>query len=308
MIAWVLRGLAGVFCLIASGAAWWTWNATGSLGWTAAALLATLAAATTGMIALEFALSFIANRILAVGVNEQARDLMTWRQSWQAFVGELLISGKVFMLWQPWFGSRTLVSLPAASQGRRGVVYVHGYFCNSAFWREHCRAARADGVPHIALTLEPAFGEIDDYAAPIHAAVLQLQAATGLPPLLVGHSMGGLAARAYVASYGAAAVQRIVTIGTPHHGTWHARHGVGINGRHMRLDSPWLKANAVIVAAPLRSQFVCFFSNGDNIVAPIEAAMLSGADNRFIAATGHVKLAFTDEVKAEIAKSLAQRA
>jgi hypothetical protein len=41
---------------------------------------------------------------------------------------------------------------------------------------------------------------------------------------------------------------------------------------------------------------VCFYSNGDNIVAPTESAMLEGADNRHIPATGHVNLIFAPAV------------
>jgi triacylglycerol lipase len=40
------------------------------------------------------------------------------------------------------------------------------------------------------------FGGIDDYAPLIEQAVQQVTQATGRPPLLVCHSMGGLAARA----------------------------------------------------------------------------------------------------------------
>jgi triacylglycerol esterase/lipase EstA (alpha/beta hydrolase family) len=56
----------------------------------------------------------------------------------------------------------------------------------------------------------------DQVAAKIDAVL----AATGAAQVtVVGHSMGGLVARAYLAKHGGAKVRRVVTIGTPHHGS-----------------------------------------------------------------------------------------
>jgi len=41
---------------------------------------------------------------------------------------------------------------------------------------------------------------------------------------------------------------------------------------------------------------VCWYSNGDNVVYPPAAAMLDGADNRFIAGVAHVEMAFDPRV------------
>ena len=70
---------------------------------------------------------------------------------------------------------------------------------------------------------------------------LRVTAATAQPPMLVCHSMGGLAARAWLRDADPARVHRIVTIGTPHRGTWLARFGRTVNGRQMRMGGEWLR-------------------------------------------------------------------
>jgi triacylglycerol lipase len=101
---------------------------------------------------------------------------------------------------------------------------------------------RRQGTPFVAVNLEPVFGSIDDYVPVIEAAVARLEQATGLPPVAVAHSMGGLALRAWWAQPGnAARVHHAITLGTPHHGTWLARWALTRNARQMRQLSGWLQ-------------------------------------------------------------------
>jgi triacylglycerol esterase/lipase EstA (alpha/beta hydrolase family) len=57
-----------------------------------------------------------------------------------------------------------------------------------------------------------------DEVAEIVAAVLAITGATKVT--IVGHSMGGLAARAYAQYHAEPHLDRIVTVGTPHQGAW----------------------------------------------------------------------------------------
>ena len=124
------------------------------------------------------------------------------------------------------------------------------------------------GSPVIAVNLEPMLGSIDDYVATLDEAVTRLTAATGLPPLVVAHSMGGLAVRAWMRAVpGAdARVFHVVTLGTPHHGTWLARWGHGTNARQMRYRSPWIQALAAAEPAGRYRLFTCWHTCGDNSV------------------------------------------
>ena len=79
--------------------------------------------------------------------------------------------------------------------------------------------------------------------------------ATGLPPVLVCHSMGGLAAWPGCAPAADARVHRVLTLGTPHAGTWLARFSHTENGCQMRMNSAWLQA--LVQEPPSRAKRLC---------------------------------------------------
>ena len=155
-----------------------------------------------------------------------------------AWLGEALIAPIVFCWRQPFKANAypDFIAPEKLAKGRRGVVFIHGFFCNRGFWNPWLQRLQGSGHAYVALSLEPVFGSIDDYTAQIDAAVAQVTQATGMPPLLVCHSMGGLAARAWLQTRLAdARVHHIVTIGTPHHGTWLARFSHSLNGQQMQI-------------------------------------------------------------------------
>ncbi len=209
---------------------------------------------------------------------------------------ELCCGLQVFAWRQPFRTRAEPDHLPGAS-GRRGVVFVHGLMCNRAFWAPWMRRAKAMGVPCLALSLEPAFGAIDGYAPAIDDAVARMQAATGRTPVLICHSMGGLAARAWLRTPGARErIAHVVTIASPHAGTWMARFGRGRNSQQMRLGSAWLRELARTETAQDRALFTCWGSDADNIVFPVATAALAGADTRWLPGQPHVALAFHPRV------------
>ncbi|MEN9628667.1 MAG: hypothetical protein RJA10_1894 [Pseudomonadota bacterium] len=214
-------------------------------------------------------------------------------QRWCAWWAECLSAPQVFLWQQPFRSRRWPDHLPPSAGGRRGVLLVHGFVCNRGLWNDWLQRLTALDVPVVAVNLEPVFGRIDDYAPVIEAAVARLQAATGLPPLVVAHSMGGLAVRHWRARPGhAARVQHVITLGTPHHGTWLARWAVTPNAVQMRLHGAWLTALQAREAGAAASarDFTCFYSHCDNIVCPASTATLPGAGNRHLPGTAHVHM------------------
>ena len=184
-------------------------------------------------------------------------------------------------------------------------MFVHGFVCNRALWTPWMKRLRAEGHPFIAVNLEPVFGSIDEYADAVEDAVQRITHVTGRPPLLVCHSMGGLAARAWLRTHrGADRVHRVITIGTPHRGTWLGRFSRTVNGRQMRLDGAWVRALAQAESAV---RFTCWYSNCDAIVFPASTATLPGADNRFIRGVAHVELAFEPQVIAHALELLREQ-
>lgn len=243
------------------------------------------------VLGLEFALMRRVNR------SDQVPQA-TLREVVQAWWCESLLAPRVFFWRQPFRSLAIPDSLPCAvAEPRRGLVLVHGFFCNRGFWMPWLKRLQAGGHPFVALSLEPVFGSIDDYVPQIEHAVGELMRTTDLPPVIVCHSMGGLAVRAWLAkARGDGRVHHIVTIGTPHRGTWLARFSHSENGRQMRLSSDWralLERNTVPSRPGL---FTCWYSQCDNIVFPASSATLPGADNRLVRGAAHVELAFVPEV------------
>ena len=199
------------------------------------------------------------------------------------------------------------------------VLLLHGYGANSGFWhRLHGRLAAAN-IDHCALDLEPVLGSIDAYADRIEEAAAGLLSTTRASSLiLVCHSMGGLAARAWLRRYGHQRVARVITLGTPHAGSVLAGYGMGINARQMLPHSAWnseerhwLSALAESETASVRSLFVSLWSRHDNIVMPQSSAELAGANNRVLEGVGHVALGFDarvlDQVMQEISEARRNR-
>ena len=181
--------------------------------------------------------------------------------------------------------------------GRRGVVLIHGFVCNRGFWAPWLEPLRAEGRACIAINLEPIFTSIDDYVPIVEDAVRRVTDCSGRSPVLVCHSMGGLVARAWLRSMQAAdRVEEVVTIASPHQGTWLGRFSRMPNGRQMHLHSDWLRQLEQDEQNAARPRWTCWYSNCDNIVFPVTTATLPHAENRLVPGRAHVALAFDPEV------------
>ena len=276
--------------------AWQCWRAGHPVWAVAGALL--LVGGYALVLALEFALLRLAH-----GEDPTPRASAT--QLLRAWWGEVRSAPTVFCWRQPFFSQRWPDFLPIDAEGRRGVLLVHGFVCNRGLWNPWLRRLTAARVPFIAINLEPVFGSIDDYSGSLDAAVRQLQRCTGLAPVIVAHSMGGLAVRRWWSQAGEhARVRHVLTIGTPHHGTWLARFAMTGNSRQMRQCSAWLQALGGREAGGHARHYTCFYSHCDNIVFPASTATLVGADNRHLPGVAHVHMADRPEPWAELQRGL----
>lgn len=248
---------------------------------------------------------------LARRVNARnACPVPTCRETLSAWWHEVHMGPLLFCWRQPFRVQAIANNLPPAigETGQQGVVLVHGFFCNRAFWAPWTIRLRETGRVFEALNLEPVFGSIDDYRQQIDASVRRVIAATGVPPLLVGHSMGGLAVRAWLAGQAVGGpAYRVVTLGTPHRGTWLARWGRSTNARQMQLGSEWLARLNESQASAQAHHFTCWYSTADNIVFPSSTATLPGADNRALQGVAHVQMAFLPHVMEETLAMLENR-
>lgn len=288
MATWLQRILA--LSILCSMPLWWLWSESAGLEpglrW---AVLPVLLLPHGPLLALEYWL------LARYGRNDVTVVPRAWRLA-RACLGETWTAWRVFGWWQP-FRANDIPDFQG-QKGHRGVVLVHGYFCNRGLWTPWLRMLRARGIPCMAVTLSPSFGGIDDMTRILGTAIESLRDRTGMPPMVVAHSMGGLVLRSWLARTPGAdqLVDSLVTIGTPHQGTWMARFAHGANGRQMRPGGLWLAELSRLENAERRARFVCFYSDADAIVFPSDLAHLPGADNRLVSGVGHVALAYRPEV------------
>ena len=151
------------------------------------------------------------------------------------------------------------------------------------------------GVSAYSHNLEPVYADIDSYADGLAQRIEDICAATGADKLIIlAHSMGGLAARACLRKRGARRVAKLITLGTPHHGTVLARLGAGENGRQMVPGNAWLEQ---LNGTALGVSAVSVFSHQDNIVSPQDSAVLAGAKIVPLSGMGHVSMPFSRRIR-----------
>ena len=285
--------------------AWW-WLPSPADPWlmVVAAALAPVALV-AGLLAIEFT--------VAAAVDPRSprqpplRVLRMWLQ-------EASVSLRLFMWRQPWRSGFAGPALVRDAQ-RPALLLIAGFMCTRAAWRPLLDSGMLREFNVATVNLEPIFGDIDAYADVVHHAVQRLRRQTGAARvLLVGHSMGGLAARVYLRRHGDAHVARVVTLATPHHGTVFGRLGHSRNARQMARHSPFVEH--------LRrddhgrwSRFTTIATRDDNLVVPRSSPLLPGAKQVQIDGVAHLALiedrrawqVIVDEVRSAFAQPAPER-
>lgn len=221
---------------------------------------------------------------------------------------EYIAGVHVFILRQPWTWGAPRVLAPTETETppRVPVLLVHGYMCNHRTWDNVSRALRAQGHTVLAVNMEPLFISIDSFAPTIDAAVADLCQQTGCHQVaLVGHSMGGIAIRAWMRKYGTGKVARVLTLGSPHAGTQIDLHPKTPNGREMLWNSAWLTALTASESDTTRALIRVALAAQDNIVYPQRAQVLPGVPTTVFENMAHMQLCLEPEPIAWICAQLA---
>lgn len=277
MLAKLLRRLLATQLLLGAVLGWFLGHQT-ALGYWLIPLAALLA-------------PFAINLILIVSYAVKSRTPGQSALWWRSVLGEYLACCRVYLLQQPWANKPKLTMPPAGIHLKTPVVLVHGYLCNHKVWDRMAEQLRQAGHPVLAVDLEPLFTSIDRYAPIIEETASELCRQTGVDQVaLVGHSMGGLAIRAWMRSCGTQRVARIVTLGTPHQGTRIDPHPKTPNGQQMFWHSDWLKALETSETPETRRLMHLALTPQDSIVYPQRAQLLEGAPVMIFEGLGHLEL------------------
>jgi triacylglycerol lipase len=176
---------------------------------------------------------------------------------------------------------------PLASGARPGaVLLVPGYGGDTGGLRTLAAALRAGGR-HVEIVAVPRKAQqaFEEQVTALDAAVTAVERLGEGPVDIVAHSNGGVLAR-YWARHddGAHRARRIVTLGSPHHGTaLAARAAAEAPGlcpaacQEVRPDSPFLRALNAGDETPAGTDWVSVFTDDDEVVTPTATSNLVGA-------------------------------
>jgi triacylglycerol esterase/lipase EstA (alpha/beta hydrolase family) len=239
------------------------------------------------------------------GSKTPAEYRLTWQAACRLFLNEYAASMLSSSFTMPF---RSFAKRQASTPMTLPVLLVHGYFCNSGYWHSMSKALLRAGITHHAVDLEPLTAGIDTYVPALQNAITTLCRDTGSDKvIIIAHSMGGLAARAYLRAHGAENIARVITLGTPHAGTKEAQFGMGENCIQMHQDSkpnPWLQELATTENPQTRALFTSIYSHHDNIIAPQTSSHLPGATNIELSGIGHVALGLDSHVQSHVVNNI----
>ncbi|HEX6733388.1 MAG TPA: alpha/beta fold hydrolase [Azonexus sp.] len=181
-----------------------------------------------------------------------------------------------------------------APGARRPILLVHGYGCSRGVWWRLRRRLEAAGHTVATLSLVPPYTSMGKLVPQLNRRIEDVCAATGARQVtLLGHSMGGLVCRSYLARHGSARVGRLITLATPHAGSELSRLGFGQNAREMEPGSLWLRDMAL---EPVTVPAIALRNPYDNYVMPQDNQRLPGARDIELPPVGHIAMLYDDRV------------
>ena len=191
------------------------------------------------------------------------------------------------------------------------ILLVHGLVDNRSVFTLLRRTLLRRGFGRvISVNYSPFTQDVGTAAARLARLVEQTCEETGYEKVhVVGHSLGGVVARYYVQRMGGdARVHTLVTLGSPHSGTYAARLLPSRLVRQLRPGSELMQELAA-PAPGCRTRFVAFWSDLDQLIVPKRSARLSHPDlqvrNVLLRGVGHMSLPIDGRVVHEIAMLLA---
>jgi len=187
---------------------------------------------------------------------------------------------------------------------QRTVVLLHGYASNRSALFPLAAYLRMRGVKQV-FSFNYRSSEGVEQAAIALREFLQQHVRGGRIDL-VCHSLGGLVARVYIQELGGARrVDRCVTLGTPHRGTYNSYWLHSRVGRELRPDSALLARLEDSRASAAGVRFLSLVAGSDNLVIP---RVFAGHEREVhIPDIGHVSMLFSPRVLSLVGDYLAAK-
>ncbi len=191
------------------------------------------------------------------------------------------------------------------------ILLVHGIVSNRSIFTLLRRGLTRRGFSNVyAMNYLTLATDVRAAAAGLAEEVERIVAETGFERIhVIGHSLGGLIARYYVTRLGGdARVHTLVTLGTPHEGTWAAYVAPTRLMQQMRPGSALMRELHRPVRG-CRTRFVSYWSDNDLAILPHASAALRHGDLRArnvrLHGAGHLTLPMLGEVVHGISDALA---
>jgi triacylglycerol lipase len=193
------------------------------------------------------------------------------------------------------------------------VVLVHGLVDNRSIFTVMRRSLRRRGFAQVCTwNYSPWLRDVESAAAALGEHIERICQQTGHERVqVVGHSLGGLVARYLVQRLGGdRRVESLVTLGTPHGGTWWAHLLPTPLVRQLRPGSPLLRELAA-PAPGCRTRVTAVYSDLDQMLVPSRVGRCDHPDlrarNILVRGVGHMSLPIHKAVVDEVAAILAGR-
>ncbi len=193
------------------------------------------------------------------------------------------------------------------------IILVHGWIHNRSAFLGINRVLRKAGFRHIhAFDYNPLTYDIPEIAGMLAAEVDRVRSISGADKvMIVGHSMGGVVSRYYVQQLGGHdTVDTVISLGSPHRGTYAAYLAPGSSGPQMRPGHTLMR-KLEETARPSDVRWIAVYSDLDMLIVPGVSAKLVHpalrAHNVKVDDLGHLSLLLSGEVMRTVVEHLSDR-
>jgi len=199
------------------------------------------------------------------------------------------------------FGIRRSQRRTPRQRDQRTVVLVHGYLANRSTLFPLAAYLQLRGFKQVLMFNYDSGAGVDRAALALREYLREHVRGGRID--LVCHSLGGLVARVYLQELGGSRrVDRCITLGTPHRGTYGSYWVWSRVGHELRPDSSLLSRLQASRRGASGVQFVSLIAGSDNLVVPRVFARHDQEDH--VPDLGHVSMLFSPRVLRRVADFL----